>query len=62
MKWHKGDEYIKKDDGKKICQWSIGEIISLHTTSNYTLAGYADWFDVPNENIQYIKNWVKYLN
>lgn len=62
MKWHKGDKYIKKDDGKKICQWSIGEIISLHTTSNYTLAGYADWFDVPNENIQYIKNWVKYLN
>jgi len=51
---------ITDEDGKKLCKWNINEIISFHKDYNDKLAGYARWFTT--KNIQYIKNWVKYLN
>ena len=63
MSWHntynKGG-YIERKDGKKINKWEVKKIISFHTTSSTTLAGYADWFET--ENIEYKENWVRTLN
>lgn len=61
MKWN-GKKDINQDEGKKICKWKIGELISLHTSSNSDIAGYARWFDIPTDRVQIIENWVKYLN
>ena len=52
---------ISDADGKKLCKWKVDKIISLHKDSDTTLAGYARWFNVPEENITYVKDWVKYL-
>jgi len=51
---------ISKQQGQELCKWKVNKVISLHTTSNKNLAGYADWFE-PTEVI-HIKDWVKYLN
>jgi len=52
---------ISDKDGKKLCKWEVKNIISFHKDSNTQLAGYGRWFNVPNENIEFIKDWVKYL-
>lgn len=59
--WGRGDSYISDTDGKKICKWEVDKILSFHTTSETELAGYARWFDVKEEDITRIKDWVKYL-
>ncbi len=46
-------------EGKAVCKWRIDKLISFHTRSDNQIAGYAEWFS-PKE-IEYIKNWVKYL-
>lgn len=51
---------IPIEKGKEICKWDIEKIISFHTTSKNTLAGYADWFNT--DNVEYIENWVTYLD
>ncbi len=51
---------ITREDGKKLCKWSINKLISLHTAGSVETAGYADWFTVTD--VTRIKNWVKYLN
>lgn len=52
---------ISDEDGKKLCKWKVKSIISFHKDSNTQLAGYGRWLNVPNENIEFIKDWVKYL-
>lgn len=54
--------FISDEDGKKLCKWSVNKVISFHKDSDIQLAGYARWFNVPKENIEYISNWVKYFN
>jgi hypothetical protein len=51
---------ISDADGKKLCKWKVGKVISFHKDSNTDLAGYARWFS-PKE-VEKIANWVKYLN
>lgn len=51
---------ISKEQANKICKFRVNKIFSFHTTSITALAGYAEMFDC--ENIEYIKNWVKYLD
>lgn len=66
MSW--SNEYNRKtkaisiENGKKLNKWDIKRIYSFHTTCSNTLAGYGDWFDVPEENITKMTNWVTYLN
>tara|TARA_R110000851_G_scaffold305835_1_gene463986 strand:- start:3150 stop:4214 length:1065 start_codon:yes stop_codon:yes gene_type:complete len=48
---------ISSEDGKKLCKWKIGKLVSFHTHSKLHVAGYADWF-TPDETI-FIENWVK---
>lgn len=55
-----GGKRIADIDGKKICNWEVDTLISLHKDSNTTLAGYARWF-TPKKT-EHISNWVKYLN
>jgi hypothetical protein len=43
-----------------VCNFRINKIYSFHTTNDYKLAGYAEMFNC--SNVEYIKNWVKYLN
>ena len=43
-----------------VCNFRINKIYSFHTTNNDKLAGYAEMFNC--SNVEYIKNWVKYLN
>jgi len=62
--FNKGSKTISREDGKKMCKWNIEKLISFHTSNKskydkYT-AGYADWFE-PKE-VEYVHNWVKYLN
>ena len=59
-KYNKKTLEISREDGKELCLWEVDNVISLHTTSDTHLAGYADWFSPTN--IQYVKDWVKYLN
>lgn len=58
--YNKKVKEISREDGKKMCQWTIDKLISFHTTSMEKTAGYADWFQ-PSE-IEKITDWVKYLN
>lgn len=58
--YNKGTKTISDEDGKKLCKWEVDKIISFHTTSEEKIAGYARWFDT--KEIEYIKDWVKYLN
>lgn len=57
--WHNDEPPINRDKAKKMCTWKVEKMISLHTTSNVTRAGYGDFFDV--KEIQHIKDWVKYI-
>ena len=61
-KWECNSINISEKQGKELCNFKVKEIISFHTTSPNIIAGYARWFDVPNQNITHIKNWVKDLN
>lgn len=58
--FNSGTTTISDADGKKLCKWNVDKIISLHTQSNELIAGYARWFDA--KEIEYISDWVKYLN
>jgi len=64
MKWdnlyNRRTKTIPIEKGKEICKWDIEKIISFHTTSKDILAGYADWFNT--DNVEYIENWVTYLD
>lgn len=51
---------ISYEEGKRINKWSCNKIISLHTTSDKELAGYATWLDCPN--IEYVSNWVQHID
>lgn len=51
---------ISVEEGKELCKWDVKNIYSFHTTSNSSLAGYADWFNTTD--ITYMKDWVTYLN
>lgn len=59
--WNGGQE-LSYSQGKEICKWEISEIISFHTHDHKSLAGYARWFDVPENKITHINNWVKDMN
>lgn len=59
-KFNTSARFISDEDGQKICKWNVDKVISFHTTSNNTITGYARWFK-PKE-VEYIKDWVKYLN
>lgn len=58
--WKSGDKEISDKEGKKICNWKINKVISLHTKSNTTQTGYTRWFE-PKE-IEYVKDWLVSLN
>ncbi len=66
MAWSNGynhkNDHITKEEGKKLNKWEVKSIYSFHTTSESILTGYCDWFDVPEDKITYMKNWVKYLD
>lgn len=51
---------ITDEQGKKLCNWEVKEVMSFHTKSNSEIAGYARWFSP--EKITYKEGWVKYLN
>lgn len=51
-----GDTYISDEDGKKICNWKVNKVISLHTRSNTEQTGYTRWFE-PKE-IEHVKDWL----
>jgi hypothetical protein len=57
--YNKKTSRISREDGKKLCKWSVEKIISFHTTDKETMAGYGDWFST--EEVEHIENWVKYL-
>lgn len=56
---HSTGKNIGRDDAKKMCTWSVERMISLHTESDKTRAGYGDFFDV--KEVKHIKDWVKYI-
>ena len=58
--WKSGDICIPDEEGKKICNWKVNKVISLHTRSNTEQTGYTRWFE-PKE-IEYIKDWLISLN
>lgn len=62
--FNRDNKSISREDGQKMCEWSIDKLISFHTQKDNgrerQIAGYADWFQ-PKET-QHIKDWVKYLN
>lgn len=58
-KFNTKTKVISTDSGKELCKWEVKEIISFHTTSEKELAGYATWFNVRQENIKFMKDWVK---
>ena len=58
--WKSGDVKISAEDGKKICNWKVNKIISLHTRSNVEETGYTRWFE-PKE-IEHVKDWLVSLN
>jgi len=58
-KFNRRTEYISREDGQKLCKWSIDKLISFHVQGDCNTAGYADWFK-PIE-IEKISGWVKYL-
>jgi hypothetical protein len=65
MQWNnswnrKGVRSIDPEEGKEKCVWEVDKIISFHTTSNVSLAGYAAWFTC--DDTTYIKDWVTYFN
>lgn len=51
---------ISPEEGKKLNKWKVRKIISLHTTSNVDVTGYASWFDY--HEIEYVKDWTKDIN
>ena len=51
---------ISKKQGYDICNFKVNKIYSFHTTSNSSLAGYADMFEC--SNVEHVSNWVKDLN
>lgn len=51
---------ISVKEGKNINKWVVNHLISLHTTSETELAGYAEWFSP--SSIERVKNWTKYLS
>ena len=57
--WKK-EKAISKKQAYEICNFKVNKIYSFHTTSNDTLAGYADMFDC--SNVEHIKSWVTDLN
>jgi len=57
--YHKGVRSISVDDGKKLCQWEVDTLISLHTAGIGHLAAYGRWFSPKRE--ERIEDWVKYL-
>lgn len=59
-KFNKDTKTISREDGKKLCQWSIDKLISFHVNGTKYTAGYADWFE-PIE-VEKIDKWVEYLN
>ena len=61
-RYNKNTSTISDADGKKMCKWKVDKIISFHTTSGSQLAGYGRWFDTPKGEIEYIKDWLTYLN
>jgi hypothetical protein len=58
--FNKNTKKISREDGKKLCQWTIDKLISFHVDGINNTAGYADWFE-PTE-IEKIPNWCEYLN
>lgn len=58
--FNSGTKSISTEDGKELCQWKIGKVVSFHTHSTKHVAGYADWFSP--EETTYIEDWVKDLN
>lgn len=57
--WNRDSRKMSIEEGQSICKWDVDKVISFHTNSDTQLAGYAEWF-TPKE-IEYTKNWVKYL-
>ena len=58
--WKLGDMKISDEEGKKICNWKVNKVISLHTKSNTDQTGYTRWFE-PKE-IEHVKDWLVSLN
>lgn len=58
--FNKRTKIIPIDEGKKLCNWEIENIISFHMDNSEELAGYSIWFEA--KNITHIKNWVIDLN
>lgn len=57
--WGSGRTYTIAQ-GKEACKWECNKLISGHVDSNTRLSGYSVFFE-PNE-IEYLKDWTKYLN
>lgn len=55
-----GSGGISRKQGKKLCTWEVNKMISFHTTSNFHLAGYLDWFNC--EDVENVSDWVQYLD
>jgi len=60
--YNRKNSSITRAEGKKLNKWEVQNIYSFHTTSNTILSGYCDWFDVSEDRITYMENWVKYLD
>lgn len=58
--WGNKGEYISDEEGKKICNWKVNKVISLHTKSNKIQTGYTRWFE-PKET-EHVKDWLISLN
>ena len=58
--WKSGDICIPDEEGKKICNWKVNKVISLHTKSSAKQTGYTRWFE-PKE-IEHVKDWLVSLN
>jgi hypothetical protein len=58
-KYNKKTKIISEIEGKELCKWKINKLISFHTKSNSSIAGYGLWF-TPKE-VTCISNWITYL-
>ena len=58
--FNSGTRKISEEEGKKLCQWKVEKVISLHTKQNGSETGYTRWF-TPTEGVQHVTDWVRTL-
>lgn len=58
--YNRGCKSISLEEGKKLNQWKVEKVISLHTRQNGSETGYTRWF-TPTQGIQHVSNWVQTL-